>query len=82
MKTFNQFYISSSRVFWAINLAFATLVVLLIGFVFSFEAREILIQLLIAVAMTFVVVWILGGFKKIKENYIKREVSMKGASKV
>jgi|GEM_PF-2332909 len=82
MSTFNQFYISSSRVFWAINFAFAILVVLLIGFVFNFEAREILIQLLIAIVMTIALIRFLGGFKKIKAGYLKRQMKKKVQSKL
>ena len=73
MKKFNEFYISSNRIFWAVNFATAILVVLLIGFLFDFEANEILIQMAIAIAMTFVLVWVLGGYNLIKSNYLKRQ---------
>lgn len=73
MKKFNEFYISSDRIFWAVNFATAILVVLLIGFLFDFEANEILIQMAIAIAMTFVLVWVLGGYNLIKSNYLKRQ---------
>jgi len=74
MKSFNGFYISSGRVFWTVNFAFSILIVLFIGFVFNFEAREILIQLLIAISMTVVLIRLLGGFKKIKRDYLKRQL--------
>ena len=73
MKSIIDFYFSPGRVFWAINFAEITLVVLLIGFIFQFERSEILIQLGIGIITTFVLVWILGGYKKLKQDYIKRQ---------
>jgi hypothetical protein len=73
MKSFNEFYIRSERIFWAVNFAFAIMIVLLIGFTFNFGINEIFIQLGIAIAMTFLLVWILGGYKKIKSNYLERK---------
>ena len=73
MKSFNDFYISTERIFWAINVASVILIVLLIGFIFNFELREILIQLGLGITTTFVLVWILGGYNKIKNDYIQRQ---------
>lgn len=73
MKNFNEFYISSIRIFWAVNFSFAFLVVFLIGFLFDFEIREILIQLVISIIMTFVMTWVLGGYHKIKSTYLERK---------
>ncbi len=77
MKSFNEFYISSERIFWTVNFAFAIMIVLLIGFTFNFGINEIFIQLGIAIAMTFLLVWILGGYKKIKSNYLARKANKK-----
>ena len=73
MTKFNEFYISSSRIFWTINFTFSILVVLIIGFLFDFEIGEILIQMLIGIIMTFVLIWILGGYNKIKSKYLERQ---------
>lgn len=77
MKSFNEFYISTERIFWAVNFAIAIMIVLLIGFTFNFGINEIFIQLGIAIAMTFLLVWILGGYKKIKSNYLERKANRK-----
>lgn len=73
MKKFNEFYISSALIFFAINFATAILVVLLIGFIFDFNLNEILIQMAIAEVMTLILIWILGGYKQISLNYKKRQ---------
>lgn len=73
MKKFNDFYISSNRIFWAINFGTAILIVILIGFLFNFKLNEILIQMAIAIVMTFLLIWILGGYSQIRLNYIKRQ---------
>lgn len=77
MKSFNEFYLRSERIFWAVNLAFAILIVLIIGFTFNFSISEIFIQLAIAVTMTFLLVWILGGYKKIRSNAWERNSNRK-----
>lgn len=73
IKKFNDFYISSNRIFWAINFGTAILIVILIGFLFNFKLNEILIQMAIAIVMTFLLIWILGGYSQIRLNYIKRQ---------
>jgi hypothetical protein len=72
MKAFNEFYLSSKRIFWAVNFGFAIAVILLIGFSFNFPLREILIQLGIGIVMTFVLAWICGGYNQIRQNYLRR----------
>lgn len=72
MKNFNGFFISSKRIFWMVNFSFCIAVILLIGFVFQFDATEMLIQLSIGISMTFLLIWILGGYSRIRQNYLQR----------
>ncbi len=78
MKTFNEFYLSSKRIFWAVNFGFAIAVILLIGFSFNFPPEEILIQLGIGVILTFVSVWVFGGYNQIRQNYLRRHSKDRG----
>ena len=72
MKKWNEFYLSTVRIFWMVNLGFCIALVLLFNFIADSDVNEILLQCGIALVMTFVLVWILGGYKKIRADYQKR----------
>jgi hypothetical protein len=69
MKRFNKLWLSTQRIFWAINIGFAILSAILAGFIFNFDLHEIWIQMGISISMLFPLVWIVGGYKKLKSTY-------------
>ncbi len=68
MKNFNKFWTSSLKVFWAVNIGFAILSAMIVGFIFKLEQREIWIQMGITVTMLFPLIWMIGGYTKLKST--------------
>jgi VIT1/CCC1 family predicted Fe2+/Mn2+ transporter len=69
MRNILDFYLSKNYIFHMLNIVFAVLIPLLICFIFSFSLKEILIESIIGIIMTFILTSILGGYKKLKEGY-------------
>lgn len=59
--------------FWTINFSFDILVVLLLAFIFDSDIKEIFIQLIIAISLTPVLIWTLGGYNKMKTEYFQKQ---------
>jgi hypothetical protein len=72
MKKYLKFILKTSKIFWVELFSFSILINLIIGYLFNFSIHEILIQCIISILFLPALVWMLGGFNKIRLNIFER----------
>ena len=69
MKPFLNIYFTSPGTFWSVNLSVVLFFVLTLGWIFSFSSGEILAQVVAGVVIGVAIIWALGGYRQMKNNY-------------